>query len=404
MREELVAGKTFRGAIASGFTKAFRTVIDSNATTLIAAAALYWFGTGAIRGFSITLALGILVSLFTAVFVTRAFFDLLAGTKLSKNLPLLNMHPGYFSLIRIGKFDFMGRTKLWFGISLTLIVVTLAVAGVNWFVRPQQLPYNLGVDFTGGSRLELTTQSPEKLVPATLANAFAQAGVPNVQVQPVNDYDAVVRTEELTSQDTTRVTGELIKTFPTLQLLAADYVGPVVGQDLQLNALWAVLVALAGITLYVSLRFQFTFGLATIIALIHDIFIVMGFFAIFYLEANSPLVAVLLTVVGYSVMDTVVVLDRVRENLRLRKKESIPALINTSIQQVFVRSMNTTLTTLLAVVALVIFVGTTIPDFSWGLLLGITTGAYSAIFIATPLVNIWLQRADARSRLSKCRR
>ncbi|MEI6509621.1 MAG: protein translocase subunit SecD [bacterium] len=404
MREEIFAGKTFRGAIVSGFAKAFRTVIDSNATTLIAAAALYWFGTGAIRGFSITLALGILVSLFTAVFVTRALVDLLAGTKWSKNMPLMNMHPGYFSLIRIGKFDFMGRTKLWFGISITLIVVTLAVAGVNWFVRPQQMPYNLGVDFTGGSRLELITQAPEKLVPATLANAFAEAGVPNVQVQPVNEYDAVVRTEELTSQDTTRVTGELKKTFPTISLLAADYVGPVVGKDLQLNALWALLVALAGIILYISLRFQFTFGVATILALVHDIFIIMGFFAIFYVEANSPLVAVLLTVVGYSVMDTVVVLDRIRENLRLRKKESIPELINASIQQVFVRSINTTLTTLLAVIALVIFVSATIPDFSWGLLIGITTGAYSSIFIATPLVNIWLQRADARARLSKSRR
>jgi SecD/SecF fusion protein len=400
MREELFAGKTFRGSITAGFAKAFRTVIDSNVTTLIAAAALYWFGTGAIRGFSITLALGILVSLFTAVFVTRAFVDLLADTKASKNLPLLNMHPQYFSLIRIGKFDFMGRTRLWLGISLTIIVLTLAVAGVNWAARPQHLPYNMGVDFTGGSRLELTTQAPEALTPATLASAFAQAGVPNVQVQPVNNYDTVVRTEELSSQDTTRVIGELAKTFPSIKLVAADYVGPVVGQDLQMNALWAVLVALAGIILYITLRFQFTFGLATIIALIHDIFIVMGFFAIFYFEANSPVVAVLLTVVGYSVMDTVVVLDRIRENLRMRKKETIPEIINRSIQQVFVRSINTTLTTLLAVVALVIFVGATVPDFSWGLLIGITTGAYSSVFIAAPLVNIWLKRADARARLA----
>ncbi|MCX5974805.1 MAG: protein translocase subunit SecF [Coprothermobacterota bacterium] len=194
------------------------------------------------------------------------------------------------------------------------------------------------------------------------------------------------------------------QTFPTVRLVAADYVGPIIGQDLQLNALYAVLISLVGIVIYLSIRFQLRFGVATIVALIHDVLIVIGFFAITFIEVNSPLVAVLLTVVGYSVMDTVVVLDRIRENMRFRKRETLKELINRSIQQTFNRSMNTTLTTLLAVMALVIFTSSLIADFSWGLLIGVFTGAYSSIFIATPIIYLWLNRSEARERAGKKRK
>ncbi|MGB9553177.1 MAG: protein translocase subunit SecF, partial [bacterium] len=398
IREEIHGGKTFRGAISVGFSRAFRTVIDSNATTLIAAFALYWFGTGPVRGFSITLSLGILVSLFTAVFVTKVFLDILAGTKLSHNLPLLNLHENYFSMIRVKKWNIIGKTKLWFTISLVLIVIGISFAFVNVGLRGQKLPLNLGVDFTGGSRLELTTEGNDKLLPSSLKSALATQGLGDSQIQPVNDNDVVVRTKELTSEETNKLMDSLKQVFPTIKLISADYVGPVVGRDLQLNALYATLVALLGILIYISIRFQFRYAVATIVALIHDVLIVLGFFAISYLEANSPLVAVLLTVVGYSVMDTVVTLDRIRENMRFRKREPISEIINRSILQTFTRSMNTTLTTLLAILALVIFGGRSILDFSAGLLVGVTTGAYSSFFIATPLLNIWLNKAEAKER------
>lgn len=398
IREEFLAGKTFRGAISVGFSRAFRTVIDSNATTLIAAFALYWFGTGPVRGFSITLSLGILVSLFTAVFVTKVFLDILAGTKLSHNLPLLNMQKNYFSLIRVKKWNIIGKTKLWFTISLVLILIGISFAFANVGLRGQKLPLNLGVDFTGGSRLELTTEGNDKLLPSSLKSALAAQGLGDSQIQPVNDNDVVVRTKELTSEETNKLMDSLKQVFPTIKLISADYVGPVVGRDLQLNALYATLVALLGILIYISIRFQFRYALATIIALLHDVLIVLGFFAVSYLEANSPLVAVLLTVVGYSVMDTVVTLDRIRENMRFRKREPISEIINRSILQTFTRSINTTLTTLLAILALVIFGGRSILDFSAGLFVGVTTGAYSSFFIATPLLNIWLNRAEAKER------
>jgi SecD/SecF fusion protein len=398
IREEIRSGKTFRGALSVGFSRAFRTVVDSNATTLIAAFALYWFGTGSIRGFAITLSLGILVSLFTAVFVTKVFLDLLSGTKLSHNYPLLNIHERAFSLIRVGNWNIIGKTKLWFTISLVLIIIGVAVAFVNVGVREQKLPLNLGVDFTGGSRLELTTEGDDQLVPSTLKSALATQGLPDSQIQPINEHDVVVRTKELTSEDTNRIMEGLKETFPSIKLVAADYVGPVVGKDLQLNALYAVLVALLGIVIYISIRFQFRYAVATIIALVHDVLIVLGFFAVSFLEANSPLVAVLLTVVGYSVMDTVVTLDRIRENMRFRKREPISEVINRSILQTFTRSMNTTLTTLLAVLSLVIFGGRSILDFSAGLFVGLATGAYSSFFIATPILNIWLNRAELKER------
>lgn len=398
IREEIRAGKTFRGAVTVGFSRAFRTVIDSNATTLIAAFALYWFGTGSIRGFAITLSLGILVSLFTAVFVTKVFLDILAGTRLSHNYPLLNLHEKSFSLIKVGNWNIIGKTKLWFTISLVLILVGVSFAFVNVGLREQKLPLNLGVDFTGGSRLELTSEGSDKLLPGALKSALAAQGLGDSQIQPINDNDVVVRTKELTSEDTNKLMESLKQTFPTISLVAADYVGPVVGKDLQLNALYAVLVALLGIVIYISIRFQFRYAVATIVALVHDVLIVLGFFAVSFLEANSPLVAVLLTVVGYSVMDTVVTLDRIRENMRFRKREPISEIINRSILQTFTRSMNTTLTTLLAVLSLVIFGGRSILDFSAGLLVGLATGAYSSFFIATPLLNIWLTKTEVRER------
>lgn len=398
IREEIRSGKTFRGALSIGFQRAFRTVIDSNTTTLIAAFALYWFGTGSIRGFAITLSIGILVSLFTAVFVTKVFLDILSGTKLSHNYPLLNLHERAFSLIRVRNWNIIGKTKLWFSISLILIIIGIAVAFVNVGVREQKLPLNLGVDFTGGSRLELTTEGEDKLIPSNLKSALSAQGLPDSQIQPIDEHDVVIRTKELTSEDTNRIMEGLKETFPSIKLVAADYVGPVVGKDLQLNALYAILVALLGIVIYLSIRFQFRYAIATIVALVHDVFIVLGFFAVTFLEANSPLVAVLLTVVGYSVMDTVVTLDRIRENMRFRKREPISEVINRSILQTFTRSMNTTLTTLLAVLSLVIFGGRSILDFSAGLFIGLATGAYSSFFIATPLLNIWLTRAELKER------
>jgi SecD/SecF fusion protein len=404
IRDEIRAGKTMRGAIASGFAKAVRTVIDSNATTLIATLALYWFGTGPVRGFAITLTLGILVSLFTAIFVTRTFVDIVGNSSLGKNLPLLNLHEKAFVLFRVGKFDFMGKAKLWLTISLVLIVIGLAVVGINWAVRPQHLPLNMGVDFTGGSRLEYSTEASDPLNTAQLRPALENQGLKEVQIQPVNETDVVLRTQELTADQTTQLTNSLKQTFPTIRLVAADYVGPIIGQDLQLNALYAVLISLVGIVIYLSIRFQLRFGVATIVALVHDLLIVIGFFAITFIEVNSPLVAVLLTVVGYSVMDTVVVLDRIRENTRFRKRETLKELINRSIQQTFNRSMNTTLTTLLAVIALVIFTSSAIADFSWGLLIGVFTGAYSSVFIATPIIYLWLNRSEARERAGKKRK
>jgi preprotein translocase subunit SecF len=274
--------------------------------------------------------------------------------------------------------DFVGKSKISFGISLGLIVLSiilLITPGLNW-----------GVDFTGGTLMERGFERPitageirEVLGAVQLADIDLVKSV----IQPVeNNRAALIRTQTLTSEQIQVIDDSLSKHFGEVQARRTEMVGPVVGQELVKQALMALLLAAIGMLIYLSFRFEYRFATVAVLAVLHDALIVLGIFALLAKEINSPFIASILTVVGYSVNNTIVIFDKIRENMSFRKRESWAELANKSINETLTRSINTSLTTLLAVLALFFFGGATIQDFVLALLLGIVVGTYSSVFVA----------------------
>jgi len=265
---------------------------------------------------------------------------------------------------------------------VALSIVLLFVPGLN-----------LGVDFTGGTILErrvaqkVTTDQVRRVLDENTPGLDLSGAVVQILDQP-NEF--MVRTRELSNADMIRVDEAFNAQFGSLVELRTDVVGPVIGKELVRNALIAIILSALGILAYVSWRFEFGFATVAIICLLHDVLIVLGFFALTGREVNSPFVAAVLTVLGYSINNTIVVFDRIRENMRMTKKDSYDALVNNSLNQTLNRSINTSITTLLVVVMLVIFGGSAIGDFAMALLIGILFGTYSSLFVAGPLWITWM--------------
>ena len=253
---------------------------------------------------------------------------------------------------------------------------------------------NLGVDFTGGTILERQTDRPVTTdqVRRVLDEATPDMDLSGAVVQLLDrPNEFMVRTRELSNADIIRIDQAFDAQFGSLIELKTDVVGPVIGQELVRNALIAIVVSAIGILAYVSWRFEHRFATVAVVCLLHDVLIVLGFFAITGREVNSPFVASVLTVIGYSINNTIVVFDRIRENMRMKKKQSYEVLVNDSLNQTLTRSLNTGITTLLVVVMLVIFGGSAIGDFAMALLIGILFGTYSSLFVAAPLWLTWME-------------
>jgi len=288
--------------------------------------------------------------------------------------------------------DFVGKSKISFRTSLGLIVLSiilLITPGLNW-----------GVDFTGGTLMERGFERPitageirEVLGAVQLADIDLVKSV----IQPVeNNRAALIRTQTLTSEQIQVIDDSLSKHFGEVEARRTEMVGPVVGQELVKQALMALLLAAIGMLIYLSFRFEYRFATVAVLAVLHDALIVLGIFALLAKEINSPFIASILTVVGYSVNNTIVIFDKIRENMSFRKRESWAELANKSINETLTRSINTSLTTLLAVLALFFFGGATIQDFVLALLLGIVVGTYSSVFVAGPLWVVWKDWDDRR--------
>ncbi len=243
--------------------------------------------------------------------------------------------------------------------------------------------FNLGIDFRGGSVLLYRMDSG--LEAAAVSQAVTELGVvPEVSVQK-SGSEFYVRTTELSQEQTQQITDGLVAKYQAAELLSAESVGATIGGELVKNAFLAVAIALVLMLIYITFRFEWSFGLAAVLALFHDVLIVCGIFSIFQLEVNSAFIAAILTVIGYSINDTIVIFDRVRENLRMKKKELLAALLNKSIMQTMNRSVNTVLTVLMPLVTLLLFGGGTIKIFVITLLIGFLFGMYSSICVASPL-------------------
>ena len=374
IREELNTGKHIRSAVVAGYNKAFTAILDSNITTLIAAALLFKFGTGPIRGFGVTLSIGILASMFTAIFVTRIIFDLVTANKKFEKLPMLQ----FFKKTKI---DFIG--KRWIAYALSAVVL---IVGMSVFFSRGENAY--GIDFTGGQMQEYSFSKTIKV--EDVRRSLIGIGIKDATIQHVEGRNQVlIKTPGDVASEISRKFNEDFSDNRS-ELLRVEKVGPSIGKHLRKSARLAVLWSLIGIFIYVALRFKRAgFAVAGVIALFHDVFVAMGFLAITGRELNLTIVAALLTIAGYSINDTIVIYDRIRENVKLYRKASMKEIVNMSVNQTLSRTVLTTVTTLLAVSSIFLFGGEVLRDFSFTLLIGIVSGIYSTIYIAAPLVIFW---------------
>jgi len=383
IREESRLGKSLRAAIHSGYDKAFWTILDANVTTLITALILFQFGTGPVRGFATTLSIGILASMFTALVVTRLILDLITLNRPDmQKLPMMQ----FFSQPNI---QFVKIRRLAYCFS-ALVIAT----GMIFFA--QRGARNYGIDFTGGTLQQFRF---EEVVPVQdVREVLAKAGLGESAIQQFGEgKELIVRSF---SGKTDAIIEGLTQRFGTgsFEVMRVEAVGPAVGEDLRRAAIKAMIFAMIGICIYISFRFEFRFAITAIIALIHDVLVAVGMLAITGREISLPVIAALLTIVGYSINDTIVLFDRIREDRKFMRKASQEEIINTSINQTLSRTTLTSLTTLLVVLALFLFGGKVINDFSFVLLIGVIVGTYSSIFIASPLLIDWPGRRVARKR------
>jgi preprotein translocase subunit SecF len=280
--------------------------------------------------------------------------------------------------------NIIGRRKFWFAISLLVIIPGIIMMIFRW--TTQGAPLNLGVDFTGGSIINI--EFKKDITVAEIRNVLKDFKLEKTPIQLSGERTAIIRTPVLGDEQQQNILDALGKKVGAFDKnkLQISKVGPVIGKELTRNAILALLIASVLMVIYITFRFEFKFGLAAIIALLHDVFVTLGFFSIFWWEVDSAFVAAVLTIIGYSINDTIVIFDRIRENLNRRKKgEDLETLVNNSILQTMTRSINTVLTVIFVLVALLIFGGATIKTFTLALLIGVVSGAYSSIFNASPL-------------------
>ena len=373
MREEWKVGKSISGSINAGYNKAFSTILDANVTTLLTAIILFWQGSGPIRGFAVTLSAGILVSMFIVLVITRLFFNTLADGGMLKSIKMMSM-----PFLRDANFNFIGGRKIAAILSLVLIAGSWA-----WFVKKGDANY--GVDFTGGTTVKCTFSQAQ--TGDTVRKVLADIGV---DAQPTMSKDG--KKLDLRMKDNDKV-AEVEVAVKTLGLedgkVSIEQVGPQIGNELKKKGMWAIIWSLVGIIIYISIRFEFAFAMGAIVALAHDVLITVGIYCLLGRELSMPIIAALLTIVGYSVNDTIVVFDRIREDLKLVKGKSYKEIANLSINQTLSRTLLTSVTTLLTVVMLLVMGGGAVNDFALALFIGILVGTYSSVFVATPVVLLW---------------
>ena len=376
IREETAKGKSLRGAVAAGYARAFGTIFDSHVTTLISSVILIYMGTGSIKGFGVALTIGVAASLFTALVVTRMIFDFLLDRGWLKSLPMLH-------IIRASKLDFMKLAKPAFIASWLLIAIGIAY-GLH---RGKSV---FGVDFLGGDTS--TFAFAQKADESVVRSALAGVGIKDPLIQYQKDLGSGRETLRI---DSATGTGDKVKAtligIPNAKfhLMGQDHIGATVGQEIQRSAVIASLLSLFGILVYVAFRYEFSFAIGAVLAVIHDVLMTIGWYCLSGREFNATTVAAILTIIGFSTNDTIVIFDRIREDLKLGVRGTFREVMNQALNQTLSRTMITSGTVFLATMSLYIFGGGAINDFAFTFLVGIITGTYSSIYIASALVLWW---------------
>jgi SecD/SecF fusion protein len=391
IKEEVRAGKSVRAAIGAGYAKGFRTIIDANVVTVITAMVLFAVATAGVKGFALMLMIGTVISLITAVAATRAMLGLLAGFRWFEN-PSFMGASGEQSW-RWLQIDFMRKRYLWFAISGAIVVISIGALAVRGL--------NLGIDFKGGTQVSFTTPQPTSLSAVrTQTSKFGKEPVVQGRGRSFgsDEYRSFqLRLRTLNGPQTSALKDAVAKQFKTtkiqIQTVSASF-----GRQIARSAIIAILFSLLLIILYLAVRFDFKFAAPVIIALLHDIVITVGVYALIGREVSNSTVAAVLTVLGYSIYDTIIIFDRIRENVPLMRRAPFATIANVSLWETIRRSLATTLITLLPIISLLVFGGATLKDFAFALMVGIISGAYSSIFIAAPLLTIWKEREPEYAR------
>ena len=398
IREELRSGKTIRAAIDSGYGHALSAIIDANVTTFLVGVVLYQFGTGPIRGFALTLCIGIISSLFTAFFVTRTIFDLITRKSQRSTLSI-----GPVALFANLNIRFLSLRNLGFGASAAVLLLgVVSILGIHGIRQ--------GIDFAGGTLLELHFDPAVQV--EDIRSQLGRVPVGDAEIdlskseikQFGSENDILIRVSE--SGAGTEVADGIMEVLKsgfassiaeTEWIRRQEKVGPKIGSELSSAAVRAMLVALGLILIYMALRFhRFLYGIAAVVALFHDVLITLGLLSFFNIEITLAVVAALLAIVGYSLNDTIVVFDRIRENLHTVRRQGFEGTVNQSINECLSRTLITSATTLLAVLVLMIFGGEVNRDFTITLLIGVVVGTYSSVFVASPVLYLGQQRAAAK--------
>jgi SecD/SecF fusion protein len=382
LREEMALGKSLRVAMETAYQKAFSSIFDANVTTLITALILFWQAAGPVRGFAISLTFGILASLFTALIVGRNALGWLVDTGRVKKISMLH-------LISSQNINFLGKGFLACMCSLALILA----GATSFYIRGEK---NFGVDFRGGDLVTLS--SPAKIDVGQVRDGLKPIGLADASIQESaqsGKYYITVRSPLNTSD---KVEKQIIQTMPSasFKVERSERVGALVGGELAKSSLVALGLGILGILIFVTFRFELSFAVGAIVALLHDVIITVGVFSLLGRELTLTMVGAVLTIAGYSINDTIVVYDRIREGLASGRRGSIEEIMNSSINQTLSRTILTSTVTLIPILCLFLLGGAVLRDFSLAIIVGVVVGTYSSIFIASPIV-LWWTRARGQS-------
>jgi SecD/SecF fusion protein len=382
VKEEIRGGRSIRAGIATGYRKGLTAIIDANVVTIMTAFILFVLATAEVQGFAFTLGIGTIVSLFTAVLATQAILMTTADSRFMSRPSAL----GAGGKKRPWRFDFMGASRYFFSMSgVILLIGALAIGGRG---------LNLGIDFTSGTRITASLVKPATANQVT--STVSAAGAPTPEVQKITNKTLggdvyQISSKQLQPSKVTDVRTALQDKYG-VKSFDSESVGPTFGRTVANSAVIAIIASLLVISVYVALRFEWKFAVPVLIALMHDLLITAGVYALTGREVSTATVAALLTILGYSLYDTIIVFDRVRENIPRMPRAAFSQIVNRSMSEVLTRSIATTSCTLMPIIALLLFGGGELQDFAFALLIGVASGAYSSIFIASPVLTHWKER------------
>jgi SecD/SecF fusion protein len=391
IKEEVRAGRSVRAAIAQGYRKGFATIVDANVVTAITAMVLFAVATASVRGFALMLLIGTALSMLTAVLATRAILALLGGFGWFDN-PRLMGATGE-GIPRWLRLDYIGLRRIWFAFSGAVVAISIGAIIV--------MGLNLGIDFKGGTQITFRTPQPTSL--ETVRDQAAEIGQAGAVIQgrgesvDGNYTSFQIRTETLSNAEKDTLQADLTDAVDGTSF-GSKSVSESFGRQIANAALLAIFVSLLLIVLYISFRFQWKYSVGVLVALAHDLVITVGIYALTGREVSTATVAAVLTVLGYSIYDTIIIFDRIRENVPLMRRASFRVIGNVSLWEVIPRSLATTFITLLPIASLYVLGGDTLKDFAFALLVGIGSGAYSSIFLAAPLLAVLKEREPEFAR------